>query len=162
MNSNGTTATPLVQCSNNDLIIACVALAVSSFALFIALLQVLQQYYASATGYASCKELVMGQWSKFTHRRLRLFEFRFEVEFKTPVIFVSVPSNIRGPLSIHREKEKQSILGYLKCSVLSTFTRLNRFRLHDQPKEVSRHEITYLVGTQKSYEKSHNMESRYV
>ncbi|EMT70465.1 hypothetical protein FOC4_g10008922 [Fusarium odoratissimum] len=117
MSSNGATNAP-AGVSNTELIIACVALVVSGFALVIALLQALQQYYASATGYASCKELVMGKWSKFTHRRLRLFEFRFEVEFQTPVIFVSAPSNKRGPL-------------------------------------VSRHEITYMVGTWESYQKTY-------
>ncbi|KAK2681855.1 hypothetical protein RAB80_003648 [Fusarium oxysporum f. sp. vasinfectum] len=110
MSSNGATNAPAGG-SNTELIIACVALVVSGFALVIALLQALQQYYASATGYASCKELVMGKWSKFTHRRLRLFEFRFEVEFQTP--------------------------------------------LQDEPQEVSRHEITYMVGTWESYQKTY-------
>ncbi|KAK2687516.1 hypothetical protein QWA68_013367 [Fusarium oxysporum] len=148
MSSNGATNAPAGD-SNTELIIACVALVVSGFALVIALLQALQQYYASATGYASCKELVMGKWSKFTHRRLRLFEFRFEVEFQTPVIFVSAPSNKRGPLGPHRDKEKQSILRCLKRFVWS------RFQLQDEPQEVSRHEITYMVGTWESYQKTY-------
>lgn len=148
MSSNGATNAPAGG-SNTELIIACVALVVSGFALVIALLQALQQYYASATGYASCKELVMGKWSKFTHRRLRLFEFRFEVEFQTPVIFVSAPSNKRGPLGPHREKEKQSILRCLKRFVWS------RLQLQDEPQEVSRHEITYMVGTWESYQKTY-------
>jgi hypothetical protein len=154
MNSNGTTNAPAGG-SNTELIIACVALVVSGFALVIALLQALQQYFASATGYASCKELVMGQWSKFTHRRLRLFEFRFEVEFQTPVIFVSAPSNKRGPLGPHMERERKSILRCLKRFVRSRFTRLARFQLQDEPQEASRHEITYLVGTRESYQKTY-------
>ncbi|EXK40793.1 hypothetical protein FOMG_07534 [Fusarium oxysporum f. sp. melonis 26406] len=148
MSSNGATNAPAGG-SNTELIIACVALVVSGFALVIALLQALQQYYASATGYASCKELVMGKWSKFTHRRLRPFEFRFEVEFQTPVIFVSAPSNKRGPLGPHREEEKQSILRCLKRFVWS------RFQLQDEPQEVSCHEITYMVGTWESYQKTY-------
>ncbi|KAJ4152221.1 hypothetical protein NW765_017730 [Fusarium oxysporum] len=81
MNSNGTTNPPAGG-SNTELIIACVALVVSGFALVIALLQALQQYYASATGYAS-------------------------------------------------------------------------FQLQDEPQEVSRHEITYMVGTRESYQKTY-------
>jgi hypothetical protein len=141
--------------TNNDIIIACVAMSISTVALFIALLQALQQYYASATGYASCKELVMGNWSKFTHRRLRLFEFRFEVEFQTPVIFVSAPTNIRGPLGPHIEEEEQSTLRYLHCSIRSKFTGTARLHLQDKPQEICRHEITYMVGTQDSYQKTY-------
>ncbi|RGP78604.1 modin [Fusarium longipes] len=155
MNSTRITNAPRGD-TNNDIIIACVALAISTVALFIALLQALQQYYASATGYASCKELVIGKWSNFTHRRLRLFEFRFEVEFQTPVIFVSAPSNTRGPLGLHGEEEEKSILRYLQCSVWSRFTGLGRLPLQDEKtQEVCRHEITYMVGTQDSYQKTY-------
>ncbi|KAF9766989.1 hypothetical protein IL306_000504 [Fusarium sp. DS 682] len=154
MNSSGTTNPPAGG-TNIELIIACVALAVSGFALVIALLQALQQYYASATGYASCKELVVGKWSKFTHRRLRLFEFRFEVEFQTPVIFVSAPTNRWGPLGPHLDKKKGSILECMKGFVQSKFDGLVRFYLQDDPQDDSHHEITYMVGTQTSYDKTY-------
>jgi len=40
----------------------------------------------------------MGLWSTGTHRRLRKSEFRVEVVFETPVIFVAPPGNTRGPI----------------------------------------------------------------
>jgi hypothetical protein len=46
----------------------------------------------------------MGPWANLTRRRWRWLEFRFEVIFESPVIFVSYPSNLRGPvkdLEIH-------------------------------------------------------------
>lgn len=140
---------------NYEVIIAWVALVVSVFALVITLFQTAQQCFASATGYASCQELVIGKWSKFTRRRFRPLELRFEVEFQTPVIFVSPPSNIRGPLGPHAKEYKpnpirQGILRYLK----SINPNLVRFQLPDEPKTVICHEITYLVGTPASYEAS--------
>ncbi|KAH6999384.1 hypothetical protein EDB80DRAFT_754009 [Ilyonectria destructans] len=132
MNSNGTG-----NSSNGggiyELIIALVALAVSALALVIALFQALQQYYASAKGYASCKELVIGKW--------------------TPVIFVSAPSNKTGPLGPHREKRKphagkRSIPTHLKHFVESRFAWF-------QPPEVTCHEITYMVGKTGSYQETY-------
>jgi hypothetical protein len=38
------------------------------------------------------------QWSEGTKRKLRSREFRFEVVFETPVLFLSPPSNQRGPI----------------------------------------------------------------
>lgn len=140
-----------------ELIIACTALAVSVFALLIAVLQALQQYYSSATGYASCKEMVTGEWFQFTHRRFRPFEFRFEVEFQTPVFFVSAPSNKRGPLGLHPETgkphvEMRSIATYLKrCAGPMPA----RGQLLNEVQELPRHEITYLVGTDASYRETH-------
>jgi hypothetical protein len=40
----------------------------------------------------------MGKWSTFTRRRMRWDEFRFEVQFKVPVIFVAPPKNRYGPM----------------------------------------------------------------
>lgn len=40
----------------------------------------------------------MGLWSQGTHRRLRMYEFRVEVVFETPVIFLAPPDNPRGPI----------------------------------------------------------------
>jgi hypothetical protein len=40
----------------------------------------------------------MGLWSKGTHRKLRTYEFRVEVVFETPVIFLARPDNSRGPI----------------------------------------------------------------
>jgi len=40
----------------------------------------------------------MGLWSKGTRRKLRAHEFRIEVVFETPVIFLAPPDNKRGPI----------------------------------------------------------------
>ncbi|PTD06229.1 hypothetical protein FCULG_00011849 [Fusarium culmorum] len=83
---------------NTELIIAVVALVISVLAFVIAILQALQQYLATATGFSSCGEAVIGKWSQFARRQMVWSEFRFEVQFETPVIFVARPSNTRGPL----------------------------------------------------------------
>ncbi|CAK7225341.1 hypothetical protein SBRCBS47491_005855 [Sporothrix bragantina] len=82
----------------NELFIAIAALAISVVALIIAVLQALQQYFASAEGYSQCSEKTIGRWSKFTKRKLLLKQFRFEVRFRVPVIFVAPPYNRFGPL----------------------------------------------------------------
>ncbi|KAK3342239.1 hypothetical protein B0H65DRAFT_428499 [Neurospora tetraspora] len=89
------------------------ALVISLVALIGTFLQVAQQYFASATGYANCKKSLSGGWLAKVHRRFRLLELRFEVEFETPVIFVCKPDNKRGPVQgadilflTHKEKSK--------------------------------------------------------
>jgi hypothetical protein len=79
-------------------ILGVVALVVSVVALFGTILQVAQQYYSSAAGYAECGESVMGLWHTSKKRKFRPYELRFEVQFETPVIFVSPPSNEKGPV----------------------------------------------------------------
>ncbi|KAL3428310.1 modin [Phlyctema vagabunda] len=74
------------------------ALIVSLVALCTTVLQVLQQYFSSAEGYRRCAYSVMGLWSEGTHRQLRKLEFRFEVVFEAPVIFIAAPTNLRGPI----------------------------------------------------------------
>ncbi|KAK0760535.1 hypothetical protein N5P37_006729 [Trichoderma harzianum] len=83
---------------NTELILAIVALIISILAFVIAILQALQQYFASATGYSSCSEAVIGKWSRFSRRSMLWSEFRIEVHFETPVLFVARPENTRGPL----------------------------------------------------------------
>lgn len=87
-----------------NLIIAVVALIISVIAFVIATLQALQQYYGTATGYSSCTEEIIGKWAAFTHRRMKWSEFRFQVEFEVPVIFVARPENQKGPLGSHDQK----------------------------------------------------------
>ncbi|PQE06419.1 modin protein [Rutstroemia sp. NJR-2017a WRK4] len=82
----------------NQNVIGLVALLISLVALFTTTVQVLQQYFSSAEGYRRCADSVMGLWAKGTHRRLRWNEFRVEVIFETPVIFVAPPTNKRGPI----------------------------------------------------------------
>ncbi|KAH8880991.1 hypothetical protein GQ53DRAFT_889219 [Thozetella sp. PMI_491] len=90
--------------SNSDdfteLIIASVALVISVAAFIIAILQALQQYFSSARGYSSCSRDIIGGWAQWRHRRLRWSEFRFEVQFSVPIIFVARPENKLAPLDI--------------------------------------------------------------
>lgn len=109
MNSTNGTASADSGNNNSDdkseLIIAIAALAISVVALIIAVLQALQQYFGSAEGYSSCNEKIIGGWSKFTKRKLVATQFRFEVRFRVPVIFVAPPQNVYGPLGDDDEKE---------------------------------------------------------
>lgn len=85
--------------SNPELIVASVALVISFVALTATFMQVLQQYYASASGYSQCNREVMGVWAKSKSRRFSWEELRFVVQFDTPVIFISPPNNRKGPLT---------------------------------------------------------------
>jgi len=82
----------------NQNVFGLIALVVSLVALLTTVLQVLQQYFSSADGYRRCAESVMGLWAKNTHRKLRMYEFRVEVVFETPVIFMAHHENRRGPI----------------------------------------------------------------
>jgi hypothetical protein len=79
-------------------VLAVIALVISLVALVGTIAQVAQQYYSSAAGYTNCGETVMGQWHVSKRRKFRLTELRFEVQFDTPVIFVSPPTNEKGPV----------------------------------------------------------------
>jgi len=79
-------------------IVSLVALAISIVALVGTVLQVLQQYLASAAGYSNCGVKVIGDWHRSKKRKFRWSELRFEVQFEAPVIFVCPPSNVRGPV----------------------------------------------------------------
>ncbi|KAJ6438865.1 fungal hydrophobin domain-containing protein [Purpureocillium lavendulum] len=83
---------------SDEVIVAVVALIVSVVALSATFMQVLQQYYASASGYSQCNEKVMGAWARTKSRRFSWEELRFEVQFDAPVIFVSPPNNRNGPI----------------------------------------------------------------
>lgn len=79
-------------------IVSVVALIISVISFIVAFAQALQQYISSAEGYRKCAESVMGPWWMHTKRRFSWSEFRFRVEYQTPVFFVSVPANDRGPV----------------------------------------------------------------
>ncbi|KAH8666914.1 hypothetical protein BX600DRAFT_549899 [Xylariales sp. PMI_506] len=79
-------------------IVSYVALIVSIIAFIATVLQVLQQYYASATGYANCNAKVMGEWARYTKRVLKPYELRFEVQYEAPVIFLASANNQRRPI----------------------------------------------------------------
>ncbi|OAA70721.1 hypothetical protein ISF_02695 [Cordyceps fumosorosea ARSEF 2679] len=83
---------------STEVIVAIVALIISLVALTATFMQVLQQYYASAAGYSQCNEKVMGGWARTKTRRFSWEELRYEVQYDSPVIFVSPPHNKRGPI----------------------------------------------------------------
>ncbi|KAH6983698.1 hypothetical protein BKA56DRAFT_615643 [Ilyonectria sp. MPI-CAGE-AT-0026] len=105
---------------NTSNAVAVVALAISIVALMGTIMQVLQQYYASAAGYSNCHESVVGDWSKSKKRIFRPSELRFEVQFEAPVIFVCQPTNEDGPLA----KVKIHYINGTENSLAETRTRL--------------------------------------
>ncbi|KAH6685095.1 hypothetical protein F5X68DRAFT_22004 [Plectosphaerella plurivora] len=74
-----------------EVIVAGVALAISVIALAAAALQVAQQYFASASNYNTCDARVMGDWHQSRKRLLRFKDFRLEVQYDAPVIFLTRP-----------------------------------------------------------------------
>lgn len=118
---------------DKELFVAVAALVISVVALLASLLQVAQQYYASAAGYSSCGSKVIGKWSESKRRLLKFTEFRFEVQFEAPVIFLCPPANTKGPVKnapiIFIDGSEQSLLD-------------SRSDLQDQtPKDVSDKEL---------------------
>lgn len=84
---------------DREVYVSIVALLISLIALSAAILQLLQTYFASsAAGFARCGIKTMGEWGKYTRRKFKLSDLRFEVEFETPVIFLAPPNNDRGPI----------------------------------------------------------------
>jgi len=75
--------------------LAIAALVVALVALFNTIFQVLQQYFATADGYRRCSPSVMGDWARFTRRKFKWRELRFETIFATPVIFLDVAYDLR-------------------------------------------------------------------
>ncbi|KAK5654574.1 hypothetical protein OQA88_7203 [Cercophora sp. LCS_1] len=95
--------------NDSELWIAVVALVISIIAFVVAILQALQQYYSSARGYSSCGPAVIGKWAKFRHRVFLWNEFRFEVQFEVPVMFVARPTNKSGPVA-HQDQVPITVL----------------------------------------------------
>ena len=73
--------------------IAVVALVVSLIALILTLVQVAQQFIATASDYRHCSDRTVGGWSKRRSRRLVWRELRFEVLSTTPIISIGFPSS---------------------------------------------------------------------
>ena len=84
--------------NRTEIIVAAAALVVSVIAFAATFLQCLQQYLASARGYAQCNDKVIGQWATTKKRHFSFEELRFEVEFDAPVIFVCPPKNKNAPV----------------------------------------------------------------
>lgn len=79
-----------------------ISTAITFAALIVSSIQLLYQYYTNvslnALGARNCNERVMGYWAKFTRRRWRWLELRFEIIFESPVLFVAPAINSRGPV----------------------------------------------------------------
>ena len=85
---------------DREVYVSIVALIISLIALSATVLQVLQTYFASsAAGYARCGVKTMGEWGKFTKRKFKLSDLRFEVQFEVPVIFLAPPNNNNKPIA---------------------------------------------------------------
>ncbi|KAI0893108.1 hypothetical protein F4806DRAFT_209864 [Annulohypoxylon nitens] len=104
---NSTIADNNMNVGNTGMDSATLAGVVSTIVAFLALIvssiQLLYQYYTNvslnALGARNCNERVMGPWAKFTRRRWRWSELRFETLFESPILFVSTIANRdRGPL----------------------------------------------------------------
>ncbi|ORY63072.1 uncharacterized protein BCR38DRAFT_485841 [Pseudomassariella vexata] len=101
------TASESPEMGNTDMDNATLAGVVSAIITFLALVvssvQLLYQYYTnvnlSALGSRNCNDMVMGPWAELTDKKWRWLEFRYEVIFKSPIIFVSWPSNNKGPVN---------------------------------------------------------------
>ena len=70
--------------------ISVVALIISLVALTLTLLQVAQQFVATASDYRHCSKRTVGGWSRRSSRRLIWNELRFEVLFTTPIISIDL------------------------------------------------------------------------
>ncbi|KZS92735.1 hypothetical protein SISNIDRAFT_455341 [Sistotremastrum niveocremeum HHB9708] len=70
-------------------VVGATALVVSFVAFLVAILQVVQQYAATAYDYRRCSQHTIGSWARHTHRRWIWSEVRFEIMFATPRISLS-------------------------------------------------------------------------
>ena len=73
--------------------ISLVALVVSLVALVLTLLQVAQQFVATAYDYRHCSRRTVGGWCRRSSRQFIWSELRFEVLFTTPIISIDFPSS---------------------------------------------------------------------
>lgn len=68
----------------------------------------------------NCGERVMGRWNESVHRIWRPSEFRFEVKFSVPIIFMTYPNNKKGPIA----GEQVYCLDGSEASLENTWTEL--------------------------------------
>lgn len=92
--------------------LASTALAISLVALAISLLQLLQQYFATAEGYRQCKADVMGAWSALTESHLDLRNLRYETRFVAPNFMLRSPAEFLSDYSetVFKDKSVDCIL----------------------------------------------------
>ncbi|RYP66940.1 hypothetical protein DL771_007514 [Monosporascus sp. 5C6A] len=131
---------------DRELFVSIVALVISLIALFGTLLQVLQTYFASsATGFARCGVKTMGEWGKFTRRKFKPSDLRFEVEFETPVIFLAPPNNNKGPVP----NERIWYMNGSKESYMETRTLLPNVD-KEQKENLSRKELIHTADNERA------------
>lgn len=78
----------MVERGPAEVYLALTALVIACCSLFVTTGQLLGQYFATADGYRRCQPSVMGPWAKRTRMRWRWLQWRFEVLFTTPDIFL--------------------------------------------------------------------------
>ncbi|KAI1413254.1 hypothetical protein F5Y13DRAFT_198971 [Hypoxylon sp. FL1857] len=79
-------------------IVSIVALIISSTALIWSTLQLIHSYLSSAKGYSKINEKVMPGWHVYKNRVFLWDQFRFQVNFDTPVLVVCPASNKEFPI----------------------------------------------------------------
>ena len=109
--------------------ISVVALIISLVALILTLLQVAQQFVATASDYRHCSKRTVGGWSRRSSRRLVWNELRFEVLFTTPIISIDIlPSGSMAGRDIYAvpttRSDTQTTLTSEKAQVSATSTDL--------------------------------------
>jgi hypothetical protein len=77
------------------------ALVISLVALFATVLQIMQQFVSTASGYHRVSESIMSYWGMSRKMRWDYRQIRAEVKFSTPAIFVCPPTNTRFPFGPH-------------------------------------------------------------
>lgn len=90
---------PLENAQVATIVVSAVALMVSSTALLWSTLQLIHSFLGSAKGYSHINEEVMPGWEQFKHRRFLWGQFRFGVEYDTPVFIVCSVENIKFPIN---------------------------------------------------------------
>lgn len=89
---------PLENAQIATIVVSAVALMVSSTALLWSTLQLIHSFLGSAKGYSHINEEVMPGWEQFKHRRFLWGQFRFGVEYDTPVFIVCSVRNKNFPI----------------------------------------------------------------
>lgn len=74
------------------------ALIIATIAFFAAVAQLTQSIISAARGLPNCSSDVMGNWARATSRNFKWSEFRLQVFFESPVIFLAHYRNERVPV----------------------------------------------------------------
>lgn len=108
-----------------------VALIVSLVALILTLLQVAQQFVATASDYRHCSQRTLGGWHKRSRRQFIWNELRFEVHFTVPIIRVSIPpSDSTGGEDIYTVPTTSTVTEKKSPSALESSTSGAQYILH--------------------------------